>query len=508
MNEIYGYGPQSVVFPVKREKVKNPTADQAILPEIGHSPFDNLPGSETLKTMMGVIENKANRLTAKFALSGKLGLHDIKALTQTIKVTDENSKSVAMLLTLVDEGVVNPRTLRYVCKNGTISDAMNKDIKMIFSSRAQGIDPNDRYIPLVENEKEGILQSGIGDMFVLPEERNVFIKTDKGKVEQLKMDKETMIKLFPPAERFANAQTYSGDCYFVAAVNSMMENPKARIKFLKCFEQDGKDVKINFPASDFVYVAKNGEMPKNYKHNFLTGCTGMKLIEYAYGRYLEDLVAKQVRIQQTEAIKKLEEQIETEKDKSKLSELKIKLRRHNIMLENFEKDQERKEKSLVVSLDDYRRPIMTDGDGIVLREIGQMNFYRKTTFDEPGDFYRGDGGVMEDVFNDFGYKDVKAYHIEEEEIQELLKDPVKSKEYLFTGGTKREGRPNFLRAELIMDRSLSMFGGHAYKIEPTQTKDGKMIYKVSNSWNASHNPILTLEQLNKFFSQIHIAKIE
>lgn len=508
MNEIYGYKPQSVVLPVKREKVKNSTADQAILHEIGYNPFENLPGSETLQAMMGVIENKANRLTAKFALSGKLGLHDIKALTHSIKVTDENSKSVAMLLTLVDEHVINPRTLRFVCKNGTISEAMTKDIKMIFGCRAKGINPNDRYIPCVKNEKEGILQSCIGDMFEVSGEKNIYIKTEKGKAEQLKMDKETMIKLFPPAERFANAQTYSGDCYFVAAVNAMMENPKARIKFLKCFEQDGKDVNINFPASDFVYVAKNREMPKSYRHNFLTGCTGMKLIEYAYGKYLEDMVSNQAKTQQNEAIKKLEDQIEIETEKEKLSELKTKLRRHKVILEMFERDQQRKQKNFVVSIDDYRRPVMTDSEGISIKEIGQMNFYRKTTFDEPGDFYRGDGGVMEDVFNDFGYKEVKAFRIEEEEIQELLKDPIKSKDYLFTGGTKREGRPNPFRAELIMDRSLSMFGGHAYKIEPTQTKNGEMIYKVSNSWNASHNPILTLEQLNKFFSQIHIAKIE
>ncbi len=508
MNEINDFQSHSGSFdPRVRQKLTNVAGEQAIIPDVSLD-LRKFPNSETLQAMMGVIVDKANQLTAKFAISGKLGFHDIKALRHTIKGGNEEAEVAAMLLTLVDEKKVNPRTLRYFCKNGVISDAMEKDIRMIFRARAMGQNPNDEYIPTVENSAEGITNTEIGDLFEVKGQKNIYIKAKEDTAEQLKMDKETMIKLFPPAERFANAQTYSGDCYFVATVNSMMENPKTRAHFLKCFEQDGDDVIIRFPNNDFKYVAEDGQMPKSYKHNFLTGSTGMKLIEFAYGQFLENTISQQAIEMQLDAIKTLEEKIEQGATKENLQDLEEKLKRHKNNLERFEKDQKNKTKEYVVALDDYRKPEMNMNEGISLRPISQMNFYRSTTFETPGDFYRGDGGVMEDVFMDFGYKTAKGYSMDDPFIRDLLRDPERFQDYIFTGGTKREGRSNLLRRELIMDRSISMFGAHAYKIQPSVTKDNEIVYKVSNSWNSSHNCILTFEQLEQFFSQIHIAKID
>ena len=476
------------------------------------NPSVKSPSGDVWKAMVGIVpedvSNKADKLINKFALTGKLGIHDISSLKNAIKQGNAQSENVAMLLTLVNEKSVNPKTLKYICKDGMMSDGMEKDIRMIFNARANGIDPKDAYIPHVSSKEEGLSSAQVGDIFEVEGQKNVFIKNREGQAEQLKMDKEMMIKLFPPAERFANAQTYSADCYFVSSVNSMMDNPNSRPYFLQCFEQDGEDIKIKFPSSDFVYTAKNAQMPKAYKGNFVVGSVGMKLIEYAYGEFLEDRVAKQVRDVQGSAIEKLQEKLNSTSDTKEKKEIESQIKAYQFVLDRFNTDQARKKHEWVVSLDDYRNPEMSDSDGVILRSLNQMNTYRKTSYETPGDYYRGDGGYMEDVFLDFGFKETEVYAMEDPKLEEILTNPDSAKEYIFSGGTKNEGKRNLLRAELIMDRSLSMYGAHAYRISPSYDEKGNVVFKVSNPWNSSHNSILTLEQMKQFFSQIHMAKIQ
>lgn len=452
--------------------------------------------------------NKANKLINKFALTGKLGLRDITGLKKIIKSGNEQAENVSMLLSLVNDKTVNPKTLKYICKDGMMSDGMEKDIKMIFDAKKQGIKPEDAYIPHFDIQEEALKNAQIGDLFEIKGQENIFIKNKNGEAEQLKMSKEMMLKLFPPAERFANAQTHSSDCYFVSTVNAMMDSPEARAHFLQCFEQDGKDVKITFPSNGYTYRAENAEMPKAYKGNFVTGSTGMKLVEYAYGKFLENQVAQTATNIQEEQITKLKEQQANSTDNKEKKEIENKIQNCESILERLTEDVKNGTNEYIVELDLNRQPVVREGEGISLRSLNQMNMYRKTSFQTSGDFYRGDGGFMEDVFKDFGYQETKAYNMEDEEIQKILQNPEMSKDYIFSGGTKREGHANLFRAELVMDRSLSMFGSHAYRITPSQDNEGNNIYKVSNPWNSSHNAILTMEQLKEFFIEIHVAKIQ
>lgn len=494
-------------FVTKQKKVKKDIPLHETKTETAKS-----PNGDVWKAMVGIapqgVTDNAGKLINKFALTGKLGIRDISNLKNAINKGNAQSENVAMLLTLVDEKAVNPRTLRFVCKDGIMCDAMEKDVKMIFDARANGIDPNDAYIPHVSSKEEGLASAETGDIFEVEGQKNVFIKNKDGVAEQLKMDRDTMIKLFPPAERFANAQTHSADCYFVSTVNSMMDNPNSRPYFLQCFEQDGDDVKINFPSSDFVYTAKNGEMPKAYKGNFVTGSTGMKLVEYAYGEFLEDRVANMVRDMQGKAITDLQTKLDSTDDAKEKKILESKIKDYQSVLDRFNTDQQRTRHEFVVALDSERNPEMSDCDGVTIRSLDQMNSFRKTSYQTPGDYYRGDGGYMEDVFLDFGFKETEVYAMDDPNLEEILKDPDASKEYIFSGGTKNKGKRNLLRAELIMDRSLSMYGTHAYRIAPSQDNDGNTVFKVSNPWNSSHNAILTFDQMKEFFSQVHMAKIQ
>lgn len=451
---------------------------------------------------------KANKLINKFALTGKLGINDIRNLKNIVKSGNAQAQNVSMLLSLVNEKAVNPKTLKFVCKDGIMSDGMEKDIHMIFDAKKQGINPNDKYIPHHATQEEALKNSSIGDLFEVEGQKNIYIKNKDGQAEQLKMDKETMIKLFPPAERFANAQTHSSDCYFVSTVNSMMDSPEARAFFLQCFEQDGDDVKITFPSNNYTYTAKNGKMPKAYKGNFVTGSTGMKLVEYAYGKFLENMVVTKANEVQNKSISDLKNQLENTTDEKEQKELSAKIKLQESVISRLNEDVEKNTNEWIVELDNNREPVVNNNEGINLRSLNQMNAYRKTSFQTQGDYYRGDGGYMEDVFKDFGYKETKAYMMEDKEIQEILANPKLSKDYIFSGGTKREGRRNPLRTELIMDRSLNMYGCHAYRIAPSVNENGETVFKVSNPWNSSHNTILTMDQMKEFFIEVHVAKIQ
>lgn len=496
------FRPANVVTKKQAKNVKKPETQQV---EVAKS---SSPSGAVWQAMVGINTPKqSDKLINKFAITGKLGLHDIANLKKAVKEGNAQAENVSMLLSLVDEKAVNARTLRYVCKDGIMSDGMEKDVRTIFEAKANGIDPKDAYIPHYETPEAGLENAETGDIFEVEGQKNVFIKNREGKAEQLKMDKEMMCKLFPPAERFANAQTHSADCYFVSTVNSMMDNPNARPYFLQCFEQDGNDVKINFPSSDFVYTAKDAKMPKAYKGNFVTGSTGMKLVEYAYGEFLEDLIAKQVRQHQIDKIAEFKDKLSTETDPQARKNLESKIDNYQTNLDRFNQDQARTRREFVVPLDSERQPEFNDNEGVTLRSLDQMNRYRQTSYQSAGDYYRGDGGFMEDVFKDFGYQHTEAYSMDDPEIKDILMSPDANEKYIFSGGTKNQGRRNPLRAELIIDRSLSMYGAHAYRVAPSTDENGNVVFKVSNPWNSSHNAVLTMAQMEEFFSQIHIAEI-
>ncbi|MCR5260347.1 MAG: hypothetical protein K6C94_00735 [Candidatus Gastranaerophilales bacterium] len=508
MNTISGISVKTDIYDKQTQKEKKLCQPEQNLQQ--NEEVTSLSG-ENWRAISGITENqlkKANRLVNKFALMGRLGIHDIANLKKIIKSGDEQAENVSKLLTLVNEKKVNPKTLKFICKDGIMSDGMEKDINMIFDAKNKGIDPNDAYIPHFNNTDEGLKSAQVGDLFEVEGQNRIYIKNKDGQPEQLKMDKQMMLKLFPPAERFANAQTYSADCYFVSTVNSMMDSPEARAHFLQCFEQDGNDIKITFPSNNFTYTAENAVMPKAYKGNFVTGSTGIKLVEYAYGKYLEDFATNKAITAQTNAIKKFEKQLEKTTSTQKQKSLNEQIKNYTIELDKLTEAVKSGSKDVIVELDHNREPVMHSGSGISLRSLNQMNMYRHTSYQTPGDYYRGDGGYMEDVFNDFGYKETEAYFMDDPDIQEILTNPELSKDYIFSGGTKREGRQNLFHAELVMDRSLSMYGAHAYRIAPSVNKDGETVFKVSNPWNSSHNAILTMAQLKEFFSEIHTAKIQ
>lgn len=109
---------------------------------------------------------------------------------------------------------------------------------------------------------------------------------------KLDMDRDTYYSLFPPLQQYCTNQGALGDCYFISAVlDASMNNPKAKVEFLKMFRQDGNDIIFenkfsdnpdldNFPAE---IRFKNAQKRTYTGQKGLAGSIGMQIAEQAYG---------------------------------------------------------------------------------------------------------------------------------------------------------------------------------------------------------------------------------
>ncbi len=216
--------------------------------------------------------------------------YEVKALSGMLKSNNKNSKVLRDLIGLVEGGAVHKRTIYYSSKNSDINHNLAADISLINQSRETGVAIEDLIVPKYADKNEAVKNAKIGDVYNIGDEKNVFIKTDDENAKQLKFDKKTYLKLFPPVERFTAGQSNIGDCYLVSALDTLFQTPESRVKILECFEQDGKDVKAKLPNSDEVFVAKDCKLlgekaPAEEEKIYIRkgSAEGLKILEYLYG---------------------------------------------------------------------------------------------------------------------------------------------------------------------------------------------------------------------------------
>lgn len=274
-------------------KEKKMTAERQSMPAQTYSAY---PSAELLKatyvTARPTKEELANREFIKnTSFADNLEDYEIKSLAGMMKSSNKNSEVLKDLISFIEDGTVNKRTIYYSSKNSDINPNLAGDIKLMKQAKETGVPVEDLIVPKYTDEKEAVQNAKIGDVYNVGDEKNVFIKTDDKNAKQLKFDKETYLKLFQPVERFSTGQSNIGDCYLVATLDTLFQNPETRVKILDCFEQDGKDVKAKLPNSDEVFVAKDcklldektskEEEEKIYIRN--GSAEGLKILEYLYG---------------------------------------------------------------------------------------------------------------------------------------------------------------------------------------------------------------------------------
>lgn len=376
-------------------------------------------------------------------------------------------------------------------KNGKINENLKKDISKMADCVRKGIDPKDAFVPKMKNLEQASKMKKQGEVFSLEGTNDLYIMDETGPVK-LDMDRDTYYSLFPPLQQYCTNQGALGDCYFISAVlDASMNNPKAKVEFLKMFRQDGNDIIFenkfsdnpdldNFPAE---IRFKNAQKRTYTGQKGLAGSIGMQIAEQAYGYKL--------------AINILASEMEY----------------NNVPKEQREKMY--KELQKVFENPDYKpskelNEMLAD---IMKNDYEDKDKYKNITADTPNlvekfrEYAIGNGGNPTSTIMDFFGLDSSSVRIENissaQRIEDVLKAHKSDPNVIMTASTDFKTK---MPSELKMlfgindDGKNILVSNHAYRIESYDVD--KKTVSVVNPWDTTKTVELTFEQFAKYFDSV------
>lgn len=518
---------QSNINQIQQQKIENKENQQKNIPV----EVKEMPSADVLKAYIGlnnVTTGKTNDIQPKeqtdkdtkemSAYDYLISLPNVKQafkkeLAQVAAVmekADVESDNTTKMVNLVADGTLWRGVLRYFCEHGQMTEPMKKDINLIYQAKDDGVNQNDRYVPSFTDKNEALKAVDIGETFEVNGQKNVYVKDADGQAHQLKMGKETFVQLFPPAVRFSSVQGAAGDCYLLATLNSIMENPGQRPLLYDMFEETDNGVNVKMPNGEVTYSVPKDNLRQGidtWQH--MQGATGMILAEHVYGEELKHQYEKSFHQIMNDEIKRME--TEEPENTEKINGYKQRLADFDSLNQDGE--------SLPVLMR-FENPdangkltFQFDENGIMFKDLKSANkeYHRKLS--TQADFYRGSiGGDLDTVMKDFGYTDITEYKPEnteqEKELKELLFSPDAKDNYIFTAGARLIDNTNTFPPEKVIDASYSIYTQHAYKIAPFQDNNGKTMFYIENPWNATQNSIADYDKLKDFFEVICAVKTQ
>lgn len=417
-------------------------------------------------------------------------LEDMKRTEPEVYKDYELLRNKNMLPDNIASVLMNP-------KNGKITENLKKDISKMADCVRKGIDPKDAFVPRMKNLDEALKMKKQGEVFSLEGTNDLYIMDESGPVK-LDIDRDTYYSLFPPLQQYCTNQGALGDCYFISAVlDASMNNPKARVEFLKMFRQEGNDIIFenkfsnnleldNFPAK---IRFKNAQKRTYPGQKGLIGSIGMQIAEQAYGY--------------KQAINKLAEEMEYN-DVPKEQREKM----YKELQKVFENPDYKPSKELNEMLVD----IMKSDD----EHTGR---YKNITADTPNlvekfrEYAIGNGGSTTSTIMDFfGLDSSCIMRIENissaQRIEDVLKAHKSDPNVIMTAGTSFKTKmPSELKILFGIndDGKNLLVGKHAYRIE-SYDLDKKTV-SVVNPWDTTKTVELTFEQFAKYFDSVSFADL-
>jgi len=441
---------------------------------------------------------------------------DKRNLTAVLKKCGEEADYMKRLLALVSDGKVTPTVTQALCEHGTMSELVKADLDTYKEKvEEQGMSVKDAFVPESKTKKAGEKSANVGDVFRVAGKNNIFVKTDDNSSVQLEMDSDTYLKLFPPVERFSACQNNNGDCFFLSAVNSIMENPTTRATIYSCFTQEGKDVTVHLPDGDTPVKFKNGELEKGYnKELYTSGPMGMKLLEQMYGFKIESQKLGDYQDCVEEEIELLEEKLDKLDSKSKQDGKSIR-QKENITkkIESYQAAMSQVEEMLAdpnhtkaFVIDDCGE-FVTGKDGLpMIDELGKIDSNHTSV----STYYIGLGGDCDAVTQDFGF-DSESYEVgmDDDYIDEALfaENPDNYLISAITYDAVESADDKSGRVEKEQNKSYSIYSKHAYKILPFDDENGKRMFKVTNPWNQSHRVVMDEKTLKTYFEEFAVTDL-
>lgn len=420
------------------------------------------------------------------------------------------ASNIQMQLKLVADGDLEPSTLQNYWETGKMSDNLAKDIDMVYEAKKAGKNVNDVYVPTVKSKTEGHKTVKVGDVFQVEGEDKVYVKANDKESRQLDMDKDMFIKMFPPAKRFTTQQQHIGDCYLVSTLNTLMQNPKARVAMYEAIHQDGDDVKVKFKKGFGEYTYKNAELPADrVKAYSLSGAMGVRILEDAYGVDSINKADHAFKTIMNERIAKKEEELKTATGDKK-AELQKSLDGHKQRLNDYlaAKADPVKGKDIVVCRDDNYFNIYYEEDenGLKFAELSKDPDNKDLHYESPADFYRGSlGGYNFEVLQRFGFGGFRQMNLdlETDKVKDMISKDNFNEDYIMTGGTRAGGS----RVENPVAKSAGIYGFHAYTLEPHKDEKGDLKMRCTNPWNTSYDADISYKDFLKYYDSVSIIDV-
>ena len=505
--------------PVNKAINANVTAAGSVKHNIQTIPITvgTIPTGTNLRAALGILTPKEKKLeiptfdrsTASEYVeksSSEIYRREKERLVEVLCSKTEDAANAKMHLDLIKSGDMNPSTVSEYWPDGRMNEQLLKDMRMITDAKAAGKNVNDVYVPTLKSPEEGVNKREIGDVFEVEGSKNIYVKTDNDSAKQLKMDKETFTKLFPPATRFTTQQQKIGDCYLVSTLGSLMNNPKARVAIYDAFEQDGKDVKVKFKNGFGEYKYENAELPKDrVKHYGVKGATGIKILEDAYGLDSVNKADTMFKKIMNDKIAKKEQEVQnaTGSEKAKLEKI---LNGHKQRLNDYLEAKKDPSRQIVVCRDDNGFNIYYEEDkyGLKFKDL-KNDPDNKSRFKNEADFYRGSlGGFEFEVLQRFGFGGFRQMDLKRDKtkIEALINKDNFNENYIMTGGTKS----SFLGIESEIDSNKGLYAFHAYTLEPKK-ENNELKMSCTNPWNTTYKVDLSYKKFLKHYDSVSIVDV-
>lgn len=416
------------------------------------------------------------------------------------------TSNIEMQLALISDGKLHPQTIADYWKDGKMCDQMESDIEMMYDCYANGKKVEDVYCPPVKSQAEGTKSAKIGDVFQVEGQERIYVKDGENSSHQLKMDKDTFIGLFPPAQRFASAQYAIGDCYCVSTLNTVMENPKTRVALYDAFEQDGKDIHVKYPNGKADYVAKNGQLRNDTNEKMvMRGAQGMRLLEDAFGLELKVKAEDDFRNMMNQKIADKKAEYQAESDPREKAIMKKDWNGMKQRLADFEESMANPKNKTVVLRNDTGWTIEYKEDryGMQFAPLKHAPENNKEYTAEK-EYYRGSlGGYQHQVMELLGFEGKCLDSVKDKQaLHELIQEPSADK-YLLAAGTWPDGS----RTEQPVAKDKGVFSFHAYTLESVKNDDGEVRVRSTNPWNTGLDTDLTEKEMFEFFQFVEVYDV-
>lgn len=420
------------------------------------------------------------------------GVSAVKGLVKAMANNDVETSNVEMLLQLVEEKKVKPDALLYLCNQGIMSDEFESDLDLLFDAHINGKDVKEVFVPTLKSTGDAIKTRSVGDVFGVDGQEKIYIKTSENETKQLDLSQKTYLKLFPPLERFAIYQGEAGNCYMLSTLDAINSNPETRERILSCFHEDGENLNVSLPNSDYTFTMNKNKMPaeiKDYREQYSMGAAGFKILEHVYGQDVQQGLLKEAH--------------EILKDQSQNAKGFFTKRMFKKQLNEFEKELAKNPDNIVIERTIQGQKVSwNDSVGV---EWGNLDD-KTSRFKRAADYYRGRGGHEEWVMEKFGFKKIdKIFDFDKQNakmVQDLLFAPENNNKYIFTASSNGENSDR----EGLVDEDFGVYSKHSFSVKPKTDKNGNKVLHVTNPWNSTQSSVMSFEKFAELFTGIIVAE--